>query len=72
MELQTAFYVIAIIYMIVGLVLFSILLAAVLYIRSKINHFSDMVEERIDQVQSVSTKAIVGLNALKYFMKLKR
>lgn len=69
MELETAFYIIAIAYMCLMFVLFIALLVAVLVIKAKINRLHSMVDERIDQAKSIAGKATLGLKTLKYFFK---
>lgn len=69
MTLQNAYYIIAIIFMTLMLVLIFTLLAAVLVIKAKINKVHDAIDGKIGQVKSVAEKTIVGLKALGYFMK---
>jgi sulfite exporter TauE/SafE len=67
MELQTAFYVIAIIYMSLMLIIFAVLLAAVLVIKTKVNRVHDSIESRVNRVKSVTRKTAIGAKALRYF-----
>lgn len=47
MELQTAFYIVALIFMGLMLILFSVLIVAVLVIRAKVNAIHRHVEEKL-------------------------
>ena len=69
MELETAFHIIAIVFMSLMIILIIALLTAVLVIKKKINNVHDMVDERVSQVKSVVNKFSVGMHALKYFVK---
>lgn len=69
MELETAFYIIAIVFMSLMLILIAALLVVVLVIRAKINRFQNMLEDRVDQAKSAAGKAAIGLKTLRYFIK---
>lgn len=69
MELETAFYIIAIVYMGLMFILCIALLVVALIIKSKINKIQRMVDYRVDQVKSVGDKAIIVLDTLRYFIK---
>lgn len=69
MELQTAFYIIGIVFMGLMIILIIALLAAVLVIKAKINKVHEMVDERLNQAKSVATKLSMGLSVLKHFAK---
>jgi hypothetical protein len=71
MELETTFYIMAIVYMSLMFILFIALLIAVFVIKAKIDRLHAMVEERVDQAKSIATKATVGWKTLKYFIKSK-
>lgn len=69
MELETAFYIIAIIYMTMMIGLSIALLAAVLVIKVKINKVHHMVDNKINQAKSMAGKLTIGLNVLKQLVK---
>jgi hypothetical protein len=69
MELETAFYIVAIVYMGLMFILFIALLAAVLVIKAKINKLHDSVDAKINLAKSVAGKGLIGLNTLRYFIK---
>jgi len=51
MELETLFYVTAIVYMSLMLVLFIALLATVLVVKARINRFYRMLDSKVGQVK---------------------
>jgi hypothetical protein len=69
MHLQTAFYIIAIIFMSLMMILVIALLAAVLVIKSKVNKVHAMVDEKVKQAKTLAGKVTIGLNTLKNFAK---
>lgn len=69
MELQTTFYIVGIVFMVLMILLFIALLAAVLVIKAKINKVHDMVIERVHQVKAMGDKLSFGLNVLKHFVR---
>ena len=69
MELETAFYIIGIVFMGLMIILIMALLAAVLVIKAKINKVHDMVDERVSQVKSVTNKLAMGFGMIKQFVK---
>lgn len=69
MDLQTAFYIIGIVFMSLMIILFVVLLAAVLVIKAKINKVHSMVDERVNQVKNIASKVSIGAKTLKYFLK---
>lgn len=69
MDLQTAFYIIGIVFMGLMIILILALLAAVMVIKAKINKVHDMVDEKVNKIKSVTNKVTVGLNTLRYFVK---
>ncbi|HET9174237.1 MAG TPA: hypothetical protein VFN56_03060 [Candidatus Saccharimonadales bacterium] len=64
-DLQTAYYIIAIVFMGVMFLLLIGLLAAVLVIRSKVNAIHDRIEEKIAQISGVAEKGAAVLGTLK-------
>lgn len=68
MDLQTAFYTIGIIFMVLMFILFVVLLAAILTIKAKINHFHAMYTEKANQMKAVKRKLTIGANFLKLFV----
>jgi len=56
MDLQSAFYILGIIFMAVMLLLMVGILVAVLVIKAKINHLHQTVTEKIDKVKNVTDK----------------
>jgi hypothetical protein len=62
MTLEHAFYIIGIVTMSLMLVLMISLVAAVLVIKSKINHLHRMVEDKVQMVSSITetAKSIFG------------
>lgn len=65
MELETVFYIIAIVFMVLMFILILLLVTAALIIRAKINKLQD----KAGQAKSMAMKAMVGLNTLRYFIK---
>lgn len=68
-SLETAFYIVALIYMALMFALFIALLVAVLVIKKKINNVHDMVEQKVNQVMAVADKASVAVKTVKNFVK---
>lgn len=69
MELETAFYIAALVYMGIMFILFIALLIAVFVIKAKINRLHAMVDEKVELAKTTITKASAGFSALKYFLK---
>jgi hypothetical protein len=69
MELQTAFYIIGIIFMSLMTLIIIAILIAVLVIKSKIDHLHAMVNEKVDQAKSVVGKVSMGLDMLRRLVK---
>ena len=69
MELETLFYITAIVYMSLMLVLFVALFAAVLVVKARINRLHRMLDSKIGQAKSIAGKATIGVNALRYFVR---
>jgi hypothetical protein len=68
MDLQTAFYTIGIIFMIIMLCLVIATLAAILVIKSKINHMQRMVNDKVAAVQHVFDKGSALLRIVRHFI----
>lgn len=69
MELQTAFYILGIIFMAVNLILIFALLSAVLVIKSKISKVHDEIEDKMNQIKRVGSQAGMVLGVLRHFIK---
>lgn len=67
--LQTAFYIVGLVFMGINLILIIALLSAVLVIKSKINKVHDAINERVDRVKDITTKASLILRTLKHFAR---
>jgi Na+/H+-dicarboxylate symporter len=70
-DLENAFYIVALVYMGLMFVLFIVLLAAVLVIKSKINKLHDAIDEKVALARSIATKASIGINTVRHFVKNK-
>lgn len=71
-DLQTAYYIIAIIFMSVIFLILLGVLAAVLVIRAKVNAIHARVEEKIEQVTGFAEKGSAVLGSLKKVVNKKR
>lgn len=69
MELQTAFYIIGIVFMGLMIIMFIALLAAVLVIKAKINKAHDMLSEKMSKVTNFTSNISMGIAMLKRFVK---
>lgn len=69
MNLETVFYVVALIYMGLMFVLFIALLSAVMVIKAKINRLHTVVDDKVELAKSTVTKAVAGFSALRYFLR---
>ena len=67
--LQTAFYIVGLVFMGINLILIIALLSAVLVIKSKINKVHDAINDRVDRVKDLTTKASLIFRTLKHFAK---
>ena len=67
--LETAFYIVGIVFMGVMLILVFALLTAVLVIKAKINHLHKMVNEKVDNVKDVAAKLTTILGTVRHFVK---
>jgi cell division protein FtsL len=67
--LETAFYIVALIYMGIMLILFIALLTAVLVIKKKVDHLHQMVDERVEQVKNAADKVATLVATVKHFVK---
>ena len=68
MDLQTAFYILGIIFMGLMIILLVALLAAVLVIKAKINRAHDLIETRVNHAKSVAGKVSIGVRTLRHFV----
>jgi hypothetical protein len=64
-DLQTAYYIIAIVFMSVIFLILLGVLAAVLVIRAKVNAIHARVEEKIEQVTGLAEKGSAVIGSLK-------
>lgn len=64
-DLQTAFYIMAIVFMGVMFLILLSILAAVLVIRAKVNAIHDRIEEKVEQVTGLAEKGGAVLGSLK-------
>lgn len=69
MELQTAFYIIGIIFMSLMIIMFIALLSMILVIKSKIGRLHNLADQKINQAKSVAGKVGLGLDILRRFVK---
>lgn len=67
--LETAFYIAALIYMGLMLVLFIALLAAVVVIKKKVNALHHIVDEKVSRVKAATDKVAVAMAVVKHFVK---
>ncbi len=72
MELQTAFYIIGIVFMTLMTVVIVAILAAILVIKAKINRLHDVVDERVTHAKSIANKATSLLKLVTAFMPGRR
>jgi hypothetical protein len=68
-DLQTTFYIVGIVYMAIMLLLLVAILAAVLVIKTKINHVHQMIDEKVDAVKNVTTKLATVFGTARHFVK---
>lgn len=68
MELQEWFYVLGIIFMVVMLTIVVGIFAAVLVIKSKVDHMHQVVSEKIDKVKNVTDKGAMIFRTIRHFM----
>lgn len=68
MDLQTAFYTLGIIFMVIMLLLIAALLVAVVRIRAQILKIQSNIDERIAQVKLVTDNVGQGFRFLKYLL----
>jgi hypothetical protein len=68
-DLQTAFYIVGIIFMGVMLLLVFGILAAVLVIKTKINHMHQMVNEKVNAVKDATAKLTAIFGTVRHFVK---
>jgi hypothetical protein len=69
MELQTAFYIIGIVFMSLMILMFIALLAAVLVIKSKIDKLHRMVDDKVNQAKSIADKVTSIFDVLHRVMR---
>ncbi|HET6925115.1 MAG TPA: hypothetical protein VFH39_04755 [Candidatus Saccharimonadales bacterium] len=67
--LQTAFYIVALVFMGINLLLIIALLSAVLVIKAKVNKLHDAVDEKVSQVKDIGAKAGLVFRTVKHFAK---
>lgn len=65
MDLQTAFYIISIIYMCLMIILFIVIASAVLIIKAKIDKVDNMIDYRVTQVKTFTNKVSYGIHFIK-------
>jgi hypothetical protein len=68
-DLETAFYILGIVYMSVMLVLIIGLLITALVIKNKVDRMHRMIEEKVNAVRDVTDKAAVVMRTLRHFVK---
>lgn len=64
-DLQTAYYIVGIVFMGLALLILLVMLVAVLVIRSKINAIHQRIDERLGQITDWAEKGGAVLGALK-------
>jgi len=67
--LQTAFYIVGLVFMGINLILIVALLSAVLVIKAKINRVHEAIDAKVDQAKDLANKAGLVFRFLKYFAK---
>jgi len=67
--LQTAFYIVALVYMGLMFVLFIALLVAVLVIKKKITAAHQLIEDKVGQVRAVKDKVNLVYRTMRHFVK---
>jgi uncharacterized protein YoxC len=68
-DLQTAFYIIGIIYMSLMFLLAIAAVVALFVIKSKINHVQRMVDKRMQVVRDIADRISTILRTAKYFLR---
>ncbi|HET7320736.1 MAG TPA: hypothetical protein VFI84_04095 [Candidatus Saccharimonadales bacterium] len=71
-DLQTAYYIIAIVFMSVMFLILIGVLAAVLVIRAKVNAIHARIEEKIEQVTGLAEKGSAVIGTLKKVVDKKK
>lgn len=69
MDLQTVFYIIGIVFMVIMILLIATLVAAVFVIRSKIISLEATILQKFAAVAKVTSKGSMALYALRYFLR---
>lgn len=64
-DLQTAYYIIAIVFMSISLVLLGVMVTAVLVIRNKVTHLHRQIDDKLEYVSELSDKASSIARAVK-------
>lgn len=68
-DLQTAYYIVALVFMGVMFGLIIALLVVALKIKAMVNKVHDKIDHKVDQARHLSDKASVLLNTIRYFVK---
>lgn len=66
--LETTFYFMGIVYMIIMFIMIGILVYAALVIKSKVDRVHKMVDEKVTQAQDFAGKLTMGLDVIKGFL----
>ena len=69
MELETAFYITGIVFMVTMLLLVIAMLAAVLVIKAKIEHVQHEISTKVNAVRDVADRGAAILGTIKHFVK---
>ena len=64
MDLQSSFYIIGIIFMIIMFILIVGILTAVLVIKNKINHMQIVISQKVDKMRNITDKGATFFCAL--------
>jgi len=67
--LETAFYIVGLVFMGLMLLLVFAILTAVLVIKSKINHLHNTINEKVNNVKDAAAKVTAILGTVRHFVK---
>ena len=70
MDLQTSFYIIGIIFMIIMFILIVGILTTVLVIKNKINHMQNVILQKVDKMRNITDKGATFLRFARHFVKM--
>lgn len=71
-DLQTAFYIIAIVFMGISLILLGVMVTAVLVIRTKVTHLHRQLDDKLNYITGITDKGSAIIGALKKVVDIRR